>query len=62
MKIVKAKREDAGALSELTMRSKDHWNYGATQMEKWRDGECGRATCLRRLPVANRGALGTQAA
>lgn len=28
---------DSTALTELTIRSKDHWNYGADLIEQWRD-------------------------
>ncbi len=37
MKIEKAHRTDANALTELTIRSKDYWNYGAKQIEVWRE-------------------------
>ncbi len=37
MKIEKAHRTDASELTQLTIRSKDYWNYGAKQIEEWRD-------------------------
>lgn len=36
MKVEKANRTDANAITELTIRSKDHWGYGKDQMEEWR--------------------------
>ena len=37
MKIEKAKNIDKIELSELTVRSKAHWNYSSEQIEKWKD-------------------------
>ncbi len=37
MKIEKAHHIDANELTDLTIRSKDHWNYGAKQIEEWKD-------------------------
>ena len=37
MKIEKAKNIDHIELSELTARSKSHWNYSSDQIEKWKD-------------------------
>ena len=37
MTILKADPDDAEQLTELTMRSKAHWGYTESQMEKWRD-------------------------
>jgi L-amino acid N-acyltransferase YncA len=37
MKIEKAKNIDNIELSELTARSKAHWNYSSEQIEKWKD-------------------------
>jgi len=37
MKIEKTKRTDARDLTELTIRSKSHWNYGEKQIEEWRE-------------------------
>ena len=37
MHIVEAKKGDAKILTELTIRSKDYWNYGRDQIEAWRD-------------------------
>ena len=37
MKIEKAVTNDAKGLTELTIRSKSHWDYGEQQMEEWRD-------------------------
>ena len=37
MKIEKAVRNDAKGLTELTIRSKSHWDYGEQQMEEWRE-------------------------
>lgn len=37
MTIEKAIRSDAQSLTELTIRSKSHWNYGVKQIEEWRD-------------------------
>jgi len=37
MKIEKANKADAGILTELTIRSKNHWNYGVEQIKEWRD-------------------------
>ena len=37
MKIERAHRTDAKKLTELTIRSKDYWNYGTKQIEEWRD-------------------------
>jgi N-acetylglutamate synthase-like GNAT family acetyltransferase len=37
MKIKKAITTDAKNLTELTIRSKAHWNYGVQQIEAWRD-------------------------
>mgnify|MGYP000105752806 CR=1 FL=1 len=37
MKIEKAILTDAKDLTELTIRSKSHWNYGEKQIEKWRE-------------------------
>lgn len=36
MKIEQALRTDAKDLTELTIRSKAHWNYGDKQIEEWR--------------------------
>ena len=36
MKIEKANRTDASELTELTIRSKDYWNYGEKQIQEWR--------------------------
>jgi N-acetylglutamate synthase-like GNAT family acetyltransferase len=36
-KIEKTIRTDAKDLTELTIRSKSHWNYGEKQVEKWRE-------------------------
>ena len=38
MKIGKANKTDAEKITELAIRSKDYWNYGAKQIEEWRDG------------------------
>jgi len=37
MKIEKAHKSDAGELTQLTIQSKDYWNYGSKQIEAWRD-------------------------
>lgn len=37
MKIERTNRTDAKDLTELTIRSKSHWNYGKEQIEKWKD-------------------------
>lgn len=37
MEIKKTNRNDAKSITELTLRSKNYWNYGAEQMEEWRD-------------------------
>jgi len=37
MKIVGATKNDARALTELTIRSKAYWNYGAEQIKAWMD-------------------------
>ena len=37
MKIVMADKKDADQLTDLTMRSKDHWGYGRKQIEEWRE-------------------------
>ncbi len=37
MKIEKALNTDANELTELTIRSKSHWNYSNEQIEEWRD-------------------------
>ncbi len=37
MKIEKAHSIDAGRITDLTIRSKNHWNYGERQIEEWRD-------------------------
>lgn len=37
MKIKKAHRTDADKLTDLTIRSKDYWKYGARQIEEWRE-------------------------
>ena len=37
MKIQKVHRTEAKKITELTMRSKNHWNYGAAQIAEWRD-------------------------
>ena len=37
MKIEKATKQDSKKLTELTIRSKSHWNYSKEQIENWRD-------------------------
>lgn len=37
MKIEKAIQNDANTLTELTIRSKSHWNYSKEQIEEWKD-------------------------
>lgn len=37
MKIGNANKTDAEKITELAIRSKDYWNYGAKQIEEWRD-------------------------
>lgn len=37
MQIEKAKNIDANELTELTIRSKSHWNYSKEQIEKWKN-------------------------
>ncbi|MEX0273911.1 MAG: GNAT family N-acetyltransferase [Flavobacteriaceae bacterium] len=37
MKIERAHKVDATELTELTIRSKDYWNYGEKQIEEWRE-------------------------
>src|SRR5690606_39603027 len=37
MKIERANKTDAEKITELTIRSKDYWNYGAKQIEEWSD-------------------------
>ena len=37
MKINKAKSIDAYEITELTLRSKNYWNYGKEQIEAWRE-------------------------
>ena len=37
MKVEEAKTFDANELSELTIRSKSHWNYSKKQLEEWKD-------------------------
>ncbi len=37
MKIEKAHLEDSKVLTELTIRSKDYWNYGPEQIAEWKD-------------------------
>ncbi|MFK7948009.1 MAG: GNAT family N-acetyltransferase [Saprospiraceae bacterium] len=36
MKIQQAKPKDAAAITALTLRSKDYWNYGSELIESWR--------------------------
>ena len=36
IKIEKAIKNDSNDLTELTIRSKSHWNYSKKQIEKWR--------------------------
>src|SRR6056297_3592621 len=35
--IESVKADDREELTELTKRSKNYWNYGTEQIEKWRD-------------------------
>lgn len=37
MKIQKAKPTDANAITALTLRSKNYWNYGSELIESWRE-------------------------
>lgn len=37
MRIERAKKNDAEKLTELTIRSKDYWNYGEKQILEWKD-------------------------
>jgi len=37
MNIEKANKTDAKQLTELTIRSKSHWNYSKQQIEAWRN-------------------------
>jgi len=37
MKIENAHRNDAQEITELTVRSKNHWGYGLDQIERWRE-------------------------
>lgn len=37
MHIEIAKKQDAEAITELTIRSKAYWNYGKAQIEAWKD-------------------------
>ncbi len=37
MKIVKVKENDSILLTQLTIRSKDYWNYGEEQIAKWEE-------------------------
>jgi N-acetylglutamate synthase-like GNAT family acetyltransferase len=37
MKIEEAKTFDVNELTELTIRSKSHWNYSKKQIEEWKD-------------------------
>ncbi|MEM6893730.1 MAG: GNAT family N-acetyltransferase [Bacteroidota bacterium] len=37
MHIIPAHISDAKAITELTLRSKNHWNYGEAQIEAWYD-------------------------
>lgn len=37
LQILKAQGKDAQKLTELTLRSKDYWGYGATQIESWKE-------------------------
>ena len=37
MKIERALRSDAAALTALALRSKDYWGYGAQLIDSWRD-------------------------
>lgn len=46
MKIKRASKIDAIPITELTMRSKNYWNYGLEQMEEWRDDLTVSAECI----------------
>ncbi|MEL6306231.1 MAG: GNAT family N-acetyltransferase [Bacteroidota bacterium] len=37
MHITRAQTSDAKAITELTLRSKNYWNYGEAQIEAWYD-------------------------
>lgn len=37
MKIIRAQKNDAKHLTELTLRSKNYWNYGKQQIEEWKE-------------------------
>ena len=37
MKIGKAHRKDAKKITDLTIRSKNYWNYGEKQIAEWKD-------------------------
>ena len=37
MKIIRAQKNDAKHLTELTLRSKNYWNYGEQQIEEWKE-------------------------
>ncbi|CAM1360416.1 GNAT family N-acetyltransferase [Tenacibaculum xiamenense] len=37
MKVEKANENDSELLTQLTIRSKDHWNYGAKQISEWKE-------------------------
>ena len=37
MEIVKAKEDDSDVLTQLTIRSKDYWNYGKEQIAEWEE-------------------------
>lgn len=37
LQILKAQGKDAQKLTELTLRSKDYWGYGAAQIESWKE-------------------------
>ncbi|MEM6540006.1 MAG: GNAT family N-acetyltransferase, partial [Bacteroidota bacterium] len=37
MKIEKAQRADSEKITDLTIRSKNYWNYGDKQIAEWRD-------------------------
>jgi len=37
MQIEQVHKSEASDITELTIRSKDHWGYGKEQIEKWRE-------------------------
>lgn len=51
MKIIKANSDDAQEITALVMRSKNYWNYGEEQMEKWREELTITSEYINKYPV-----------